>query len=305
MCWGRSGPQPVGPPGPEPPAGAGLQVHLGAPLSLRRAGSRVCAPCPRRGAGAQGSPLTAAVGVDPGGREGGGETVPPPTATPSSFRLRTRGAIFSPRVASLRYHAEPGGWAPEDPTGLLVRREAAIGAEISGFCCDGAEPWDGHPGSARGLTALFVGLTWMVLSACVFAFYSIRMLNQGTLSPTPGFRPLFPSPLFRARGFLGSMNSNHGPAVTRGTGVTLSGPSRSPAARPGASTDCRGGCRVPALAVRVSAKGRRPPHTWSILEATPRQTAHRGARRPPRGKGGLAGGAPLHSVPCCFPGGPM
>ena len=50
----------------------GRQVHFGAGLflcALRRA-SGVCAPCRRRGAGAQGSPLTAAVGVDPGGPAG-------------------------------------------------------------------------------------------------------------------------------------------------------------------------------------------------------------------------------------------
>lgn len=52
----------------------GLQVHFGAGpfLCALRLASGVCAPCRRRGAGAQGSPLTAAVGVDLGG-QGGGE----------------------------------------------------------------------------------------------------------------------------------------------------------------------------------------------------------------------------------------
>lgn len=69
----------------------GRQVHFGAGpflCALRRA-SGVCAPCRRRGAGAQGSPLTAAVGVDPGGRGGGGQAVPPPTST----------LLFSPPIA--------------------------------------------------------------------------------------------------------------------------------------------------------------------------------------------------------------
>lgn len=59
-------------PGSQPPAGAGLQVHLGAAPSSARRRRPGCAPCRRRGAGARGSPLTAAVGVDPGGRGGGG-----------------------------------------------------------------------------------------------------------------------------------------------------------------------------------------------------------------------------------------
>lgn len=78
---------------------------------------------------------------------------------PPLFRLRTRGAIFLPRVTSLRYRAKPGGWASEDKTGLLPRREAAIGAEILASCCYGVEHWDGRPGSSWGLAALFVGRT--------------------------------------------------------------------------------------------------------------------------------------------------
>ena len=52
----------------------GLQVHFGAGpiLCAPRGAPGLCAPCRRREAGAQGSPLTAAVGVDPGGRGGGG-----------------------------------------------------------------------------------------------------------------------------------------------------------------------------------------------------------------------------------------
>lgn len=65
----------------------GLQVHFGAGpiLCAPRRASGLCAPCRRRGAGAQCSPLTAAVGVDLGGRGGGGKALPPPTSTPAFF----------------------------------------------------------------------------------------------------------------------------------------------------------------------------------------------------------------------------
>lgn len=65
----------------------GLQVHFGAGpiLCAPRRASGLCAPCRRRGPGAQCSPLTAAVGVDPGGRGGGGKALPPPTSTLAFF----------------------------------------------------------------------------------------------------------------------------------------------------------------------------------------------------------------------------
>lgn len=111
LCYGRI-PAAAGPPcrahslRPAP----GLQVHLGvAPFSaLRRASGRAL---PAGGAvpARRARPSLRQWVWTRVGEEGEGRLCLLPLPPPSFFRLRTRGAIFLPRVTSLRCHAKPGG----------------------------------------------------------------------------------------------------------------------------------------------------------------------------------------------------